>query len=141
MTEAQNKCNEEWEKIERHMAQFPELFPQEKVSKDLYLWALGFVQSRAFGWGLPCAMLVPLADCLNHSNSTYIGPDLLEPNLHKAMDKSYLYRHNFDKANKSHYSEDDLYDQSTSRLNINCSKMFKEDLVDTNINDLPEEVR
>jgi len=72
-------------------------------------------------------MLVPLADCLNHNNATYINPDLLEPNLHKARSKNYLYKHNFDKEVKKHYSEDDLYDKSNSRLRINCSKLFSED--------------
>ena len=92
------------------------------------MWALSFVQSRAFGWGLPCTMLVPFGDCLNHSNDTFIGPDLVEPNLHRAMDKVYLYKHNFDKANKKHYSEDDLFDKSGSRKQINCAKLFAEDL-------------
>lgn len=100
MIEARKKCDVEWAKMDKHIARYPQLFPPEKVSKDLYMWALGFVQSRAFGWGLPCTMLVPLADCLNHSNASYVGPDLLEPNLHKAMDKTYLYRHNFDKASR-----------------------------------------
>lgn len=92
------------------------------------MWALSFVQSRAFGWGLPCTMLVPFGDCLNHSNDTFIGPELVEPNLHRAMDKVYLYKHNFDKANKKHYSEDDLFDKSGSRKQINCAKLFAEDL-------------
>ena len=80
------------------------------------MWALSFVQSRAFGWGLPCTMLVPLADCLNHNNDTFISPDLLEPNLHKLMSKGYLHKHNFDKVVKKHFKEDDLYDKSFSRL-------------------------
>ena len=101
------------------------------------MWALSFVQSRAFGWGLPCTMLVPLADCLNHNNDTYIAPDLLEPALHKSMKKGYLFKHNFDKAVKKHYKEDDLYDKTYSRLRINCSKMFSED----EISELPNEIR
>lgn len=72
-------------------------------------------------------MLVPLADCLNHNNDTYIGPDLLDKNLHKTMQKSYLYRHNFDKTVKKHYTEDDYFDKSYSRININCAKLFSED--------------
>ena len=61
-------------------------------------------------------MLVPLADCLNHNNDTFISPDLLEPNLHKSMSKGYLHKHNFDKVAKKHFKEDDLYDKSFSRL-------------------------
>ena len=82
-------------------------------------------------------MLVPLADCLNHKNDTFISPDLLEPNLHKAMDKGYLYKHNFDKAVKKHYKEDDLYDESTSRMRFNCQKLWKEDERD----ELPLQIR
>mmetsp|Transcript_1815 Transcript_1815/g.2607 ORF Transcript_1815/g.2607 Transcript_1815/m.2607 type:complete len:105 (-) Transcript_1815:1271-1585(-) len=100
------------------------------------MWALGFVQSRAFGWGLPCAMLVPFADCLNHSNGSFIGPELVEPNLHKSLNKVYLYKHNFDKAHKKHYSEDDLFDKTSSRMKINCRRLFKEDMAT-----VPEQVQ
>ena len=127
LRDAKANCEEEWLKIESFLAANPEHFDPDKATKELYLWALGFVQSRAFGWGLPCTMLAPMADCLNHNNATYINPDLLEPNLHKAGTKSYLYKHNFDKEMKKHYSEDDLYDKSTSRLRYNCKKLFAED--------------
>ena len=125
--EARKDCDSEWEKLQSFLAQYPEHFDPTQVTKELYMWALGFVTSRAFGWGLPSTMLVPLADCLNHNNDTYINPDIVEPNLHKAMDKNYLYKHNFDKEVKKNYSEDDLYDKSYSRLRINCSKMYTED--------------
>ena len=79
-------------------------------------------------------MLAPLADCLNHNNASFINPDLLEPNLHKSLDKVYLYKHNFDKTSKKHFAEDDLYDKSNSRLRIHCRKLFAEDA------DLPDEL-
>ena len=82
-------------------------------------------------------MLVPLADCLNHNNDTYISPDLFEKNLHSSMSKGYLYKHNFDKAVKKHYKEEDLYDMTHSRLRINCSKLWRED----EISQLPSEIR
>ena len=123
MFEARSKCDIEWQKLQQITSQYPELF-SVVVTKDDYLWALGLVQTRAFGWGLPCLMVVPLADCLNHSNETYIGPDIVDPDLHKSMDKTYLYRHNFDKTVKTKYNEDDLYDKSASRLRINCATLF-----------------
>lgn len=137
LKEARRKCDIEWVKIKTLTDQFPSLFKSEEVTKELYLWALGFVQSRAFGWGMPCMMLVPMADCLNHCNDTYISADLVAPDLHKAMNQTYLYKHNFDKAVRKQYTEDDIYDKSSSRLQINCAKLFSED----EISQLPEEVK
>jgi len=59
------------------------------------MWAMGFLNSRAFGWGLPATMLVPLADCLNHSYESTVTCEMLEHNLHKQLNKIYLYKHNW----------------------------------------------
>ncbi len=72
-------------------------------------------------------MLVPMADCLNHCNDTYISADLVAPELHKSMENVYLYKHNYDKGVKKHYTEDDLFDKTDSRLSINCARIFSEE--------------
>lgn len=45
-----------------------DLYPQHfgLVTRDMFEWAIVFVTTRCFGWGLPSTMLVPLADALNH---------------------------------------------------------------------------
>ena len=40
------------------------------LTSDLYAWSYRVIQSRAFGRRLPWSSLVPLADCLNHSNTS-----------------------------------------------------------------------
>jgi len=47
---------------------YPTLFPRERVTFDLFRWAWGTIQARAFGRRLPWTALVPFADCLNHAN-------------------------------------------------------------------------
>lgn len=44
------------------------LFPREKVTYQLFHWAWGTIQARAFGRRLPWTGLVPFADCLNHAS-------------------------------------------------------------------------
>ena len=36
--------------------------------RELYVRAFDSVVTRCFGWGLPCTMMVPFADCINHHN-------------------------------------------------------------------------
>ena len=33
-----------------------------------YIWAFCGVVTRCFGWGLPCTMMAPFADTINHHN-------------------------------------------------------------------------
>jgi len=36
--------------------------------KANYIWAFSGVVTRCFGWGLPCTMMAPFADTINHHN-------------------------------------------------------------------------
>ena len=45
-----------------------DLFPLESFTFESFKHAYGMIQNRAFGKRLPWSALVPLADCLNHSN-------------------------------------------------------------------------
>lgn len=40
----------------------------DQYTFELFDFAWGTVQARAFGKRLTCSALVPLADCLNHGN-------------------------------------------------------------------------
>jgi len=46
-------ADEQWEKLNNFMAIYPDFFEPRRLNKDLFIWALGFVNSRTFGWGLP----------------------------------------------------------------------------------------
>ena len=98
LKDGKERYEDEWDKLLNFLSIYPDFFDPAKLDKYLYLWALGFVQSRAFGWGLPATMLVPLADCLNHNCTSPVSPDILEKNLHKSMNKIYLYKHNFEEV-------------------------------------------
>jgi len=87
-----------------------------------------------FGWGSPTTIMVPLADFLNHSNYNSVQLNTLDKDLHKAMNKIYLYNHNFDKTVQTKYSDAEIYELDTSKLKLNCSRLFKEDT------DVPQEV-
>ena len=82
-------------------------------------------------------MLVPLADCLNHNPQSSVSIELVEKNLHRQMNKIYLYKHNFEGEGVGAEStaiadtlageDDSIYDKSGHKLKIQCSKLFKED--------------
>lgn len=83
-------------------------------------------------------MLVPLADCLNHSPANAsITIDILEKNLHKSMNKIYLYKHQFNEVSETDEDVDKIYDKSNSKLKIKCQKLFSEDEIAA----LPDEVK
>ena len=73
--------------------------------------------------------------------------NLLEKNLHKSMNKIYLYKHKFDEDKKENNEaaggeeeEDDhdsVYDKSNNKLKIKCQKLFSED----ELAEIPEQLR
>lgn len=56
----------------RHVPRILPLLPPppktERYTFELFDFAWGTIQARAFGKRLECSALVPLADCLNHGN-------------------------------------------------------------------------
>lgn len=47
---------------------YPDTFPLEDFTYDLFKFAFNTIQARAFGRRLKWTALVPFADCLNHNN-------------------------------------------------------------------------
>ena len=123
-------ADEQWEKLNNFMAIYPDSFTPNRIDKDLFLWAMGFLNTRTFGWGLPTTMMVPLADCLNHSVDSEVIGDLFEKNLHQSMNKIYLYKHNWESKGVNEEDEDKAYDMTSSKISIACTKLFKEDEID-----------
>lgn len=99
LKDSKDKYEADWEKMMNFFSIYPDFFDPERTNKDLFLWALSLLHSRQFGWGLPSSMLVPLADCLNHAQRSPMGINLIEKNLHKSMNKIYMYKHQFEKTN------------------------------------------
>jgi hypothetical protein len=61
---------------------YPGFFPGTKIELEkTFKWAYEFVIGRSFGWALPCSMIVPLADNLNHANVN-VSYSLLHKDIH-----------------------------------------------------------
>lgn len=54
--------------VQRMCTKYPDVFPEQEYSFELFRFAWETIQARAFGKRLPWSALVPFADCLNHSN-------------------------------------------------------------------------
>ena len=69
-------ANEKWDHFRvqyirlfsRLRARFPDDFPEELYTENLFRWAILTVAARAFGRRLDWMALVPFADLLNHGN-------------------------------------------------------------------------
>ena len=61
-----SELESEWQVMEPLFQKRPDLFPPASLSKPTFLKMYNFVCTRCFGWGLPCVMMVPLVDYLNH---------------------------------------------------------------------------
>lgn len=80
--------DEDWNEVRAVLDKYPEAFPKGKVSKELFTFAYANVVTRCFGWGLPCTMLIPVADALNHS-SVDSSNEMFDLKLHTEEAKSY----------------------------------------------------
>ena len=67
---------EEWDQVYKllHKNKYDDIIPgisdverKDSLRED-YIWAFCGVVTRCFGWGLPCTMMAPFADTINHHN-------------------------------------------------------------------------
>ena len=138
LQDAKKHMGEEWESLNNLFKLYPQFFGDPcRVTYEDYLWAYSMTASRQFGYGLPCQMNAPFADCVNHMPKAETTIDVFNKSLHLDMNKVYLYRHKFTKEAKKTFTEDDIYDKKSSKLKINVSRLFKEDEQST----IPEEVK
>jgi hypothetical protein len=62
------ELDEQWDLIRKVLDIYPEQFNPDFCTEALFKKISSIVTTRCFGWSLPCVMVVPFADCLNHSN-------------------------------------------------------------------------
>ena len=67
--EYREEVEEEWSETKKVLELYPEHFPPEKISKEMFEKAYNAVVSRCFGWCLPGTIMAPVADCINHYNA------------------------------------------------------------------------
>ena len=60
------EIDKEWNLAKLLFSKYPDIFPNDKVHKDLFVFVYGNVVTRCFGWSLPCTMMIPVADSMNH---------------------------------------------------------------------------
>jgi len=77
---------EQWKQTKKVLKKYPEIFPKDKVTKELFLFVYVNVVTRCFGWSIPCTMMIPVADIMNHAPIN-TGNEMFNPDLHeKAVD-------------------------------------------------------
>ena len=116
---SREKLEGDWNQLKKVIELYPDTFGT--VTKEIFDWAFQFVASRSFGWGLPSTSLVPLADAFNHRDGAPINISLIHKNLHIQSNKIYLHDTDFETFD---------YDKSSSRQDINVSRLFKDENVD-----------
>ena len=116
MKDARENVEKDFENVMKLKDLYPHLFGN--FTRELFEWAVTFVSTRLFGWGLPASMLVPLADALNHQNNSQITYRFFHKNLHLQSNKIYLHDTDFETFD---------YDTSFSKHSINISRLFKDD--------------
>ena len=60
------EIEDSFEVIRSVAEQHPDIFNLAKFTLDQFKLAKNIVDTRCFGYSLPCNMLVPFADCANH---------------------------------------------------------------------------
>ena len=98
ITYFKEKLGTEWETVKAIIqVNTPKHFP-EGVADDIKLfeWASNFVNTRAFGWGVPHLTLVPLVDMVNHTDLSKLSLDLFHSKLHLADNKIYMHEYLFE---------------------------------------------
>ena len=66
------------------------------TTKELWYLMYNFVCTRCFGWGLPCIMMVPMVDYLNHLPiDTNVSMFNLEHSKDRTTNYSMLFKKDF----------------------------------------------
>lgn len=117
------ELDEEWEKVAKIFKKYPKLFPQDKVSKDLFTFVYGNVVTRCFGWNMPCTMMIPVADSLNHA-PVDCSNEMCDVKLHEEAAKGA--------GNEQYATKDrmalDLSDLTKTHVKTEAGKMQVKDL-------------
>jgi len=58
--------DKEWIEVKAVLKKYPNIFPLDKINKEMFVFVYGNVVTRCFGWSLPCTMMTPFADAANH---------------------------------------------------------------------------
>ena len=82
--EYKEELEEGWIEVRSLLEKYPQHFPIKRITKDLFIFAYGNVVMRCFGWSLPCTMLIPMADALNHKPID-TSNEMIDLKLHKVV--------------------------------------------------------
>jgi len=80
------EIDDEWKEALNIFNKYPKIFPKDKINKDLFKFVYGNVVTRCFGWSMPCTMLIPVADILNHAPID-CGNEMFDTKLHTLVAK------------------------------------------------------
>lgn len=132
--EYRESVDEEWVEVKALLSKYPAYFPPEGVTKELFMFAYGNVVMRCFGWSLPCTMLIPMADALNHS-AIDTSNEMVDLQLHEAATNESSELHKSSKlkayatASKMSISYPDLISGSQCKQYATKSLVIDDDVV------------
>ena len=89
--------DEDYQTFKKLIDVYPQYFPVDQFTYEVYKWALSFVSQRCFGFGLGTTALIPLADMINYSLPEKTTFSFFQKDLHLDEDNAYLYEKNYDK--------------------------------------------
>lgn len=95
----------EWIEAQRLFNKYPDIFPKEKISKELFMFAYANVVTRCFGWDKVCTMIIPVADAMNHASMDIIN-EVVDLDLHNKATKGMIVSSVKKYATKSRMSLD-----------------------------------
>ena len=72
------------------MAKYPDIFPPESITAEMFFKFYAQVCTRCFGWGLPSTSLIPMADNCNHSDVTVVQ-EIINKQMHLDAEPGISY--------------------------------------------------
>jgi hypothetical protein len=90
--DAQRELKEEYQAMKEVLEKYPNMFPN--LTLHDFAWASQFVTTRCFGWFLPCTLLAPMVDLINHYANEQCTTEIAHMGLE--MEESKQKRENLD---------------------------------------------
>ena len=100
-----------------------------------YIWACQFATTRCFGWHLPCTMLIPMVDLVNHDHVNDCDTEILNVRYEKELDREFLksidYRKLIKRYDLTYMIPEQKFSQGIKKVNMvhfiyNYQRIFEE---------------
>ena len=86
----QKELRQEWSELDEVLSKYPDVFPPNSVTEQLFYKFYAQVCTRCFGWGLPSTAMIPMADNCNHSDVTIVQ-EIINKEMHLNAEHGTTY--------------------------------------------------